>query len=77
MSQWLNRSVWGAWVLGETWRPGDPLSSMHKDAPRWGVWVRLPEDKSRNSWRWLFWRPRINGPIYSLRSTLPAPPETP
>lgn len=66
VSTWLNRRWRGAWILGErhtvdqSWTVG-----------RVGVWLALPEDRSRNSWRWLCLRLRRAGPYWSIRWTLP------
>lgn len=66
--RWFWRQWFGATVLGETWRDE---AARQPWMPRLGLWLALPEDKARNSWRWLCLRLWPNGPVYSLRWTLP------
>lgn len=70
VSRWLNRARFGMWLLGETHHDCPPVSSLSWAKPR-GVWLRLPECKARNSWRWLCARFSASGPVYVLRWTLP------
>lgn len=64
---WLGATV----MLERQWdRP--PVSRFSKQfgIGRTGVWLRLPQNKARNSWRWLIARWR-GGSMLCLRWSLP------
>lgn len=71
VQSWFDCRRLGMWILGETWHsPQASFLRQFRVGPR-GIWLRLPADKSRNSWRWLLWRLGPMRPVHSIRLTLP------
>jgi hypothetical protein len=70
-STWLDWRPLGMWILGETFREPEKVSPLRERARARGVWMMLPECKTRNSWRWLCLRVGPGRPVYVIRWTLP------
>jgi hypothetical protein len=63
---WLDWRLYECWILGESSTVDQPWTIGRR-----GIWLALPADKSRNSWRWLCCRLGRRGRYWSLRWTLP------